>query len=110
MVSIEQRQKAAAGILILAGGFMAVFSWITFGGSGTLYVLMGMLLAGIGLAIWHGQNRQTAYTLIIAGILALLMGLGRAAIYTPTNGLAIALFVLGVVLLFRGYQYYQAAN
>lgn len=89
---------------------MAAFSWVTFGSNGTLYIIMGALLAGIGLAIWRGQNKQTSYVLIIAGILALIMGLGRAAIYNPTNSLAIILFALGIVLLFRGYQYHQISR
>ena len=99
----------AAIILILAGGALTVLFWLSGGSDAVLFVILGVLMMGVGFTIQLGRNRHTSYILTVTGILSLVISVGRVASYGPMENLAIAFFVLAVVLLFRGYQYHRAS-
>jgi Ca2+/Na+ antiporter len=105
MVSRAQRQLLAASVLFLIGGIISVYMWITGGIDAILYIVLGLMMVVVGVTMSHGRNSHTAHALFVTGIVSLLMAIARAAIYGPANGLAIALFALSLVTLFRGYQY-----
>jgi len=108
MVSIEQRRKLAAAVLVIVGGALAAFSWLAIGSDAVIYVVLGLLIAVIGLTVWRGKNKQVSYAFFATGISTLLMAAGRASLYRPTNELVIALIILSAVTFFRGYQYLRA--
>lgn len=110
MISMEQRQKIASFVFTLFGGVIAVFMWMIGGSDAIIYVVLGLLIAASGLAMWRGRNKLTSYALLTAGVVALVIAVSRALWYGPTNDLAIVLFVLGIVLLFRGYQWFRVVR
>ena len=109
MVSTTQKRKLAIAALVLSGGIIAAYTLTIGGTNAILYVVLGLLMAAVGITMSRGKNRQTTYALVAAGILSLVMAVGRASIYGPVNGLAVALFVLSLVMLLRGYQYSQVS-
>ena len=99
----------AAAVLFLIGGIISGYMWITGGIDAILYIMLGLMMVVVGVTMSHGRSSHTAYALLGTGIVSLLMAIARAAIYGPANGLAIALFALSLVTLFRGYQYSRTA-
>ena len=107
---MEQRRKISSFIFTLVGGFVAVFMWVIGGSNAILYLVLGVLIATVGLAMWRRLNRLASYALLTAGFVALGLAVGRALIYDPMDDLVIVLSILGVGLLFRGFQWLRAVR
>ena len=108
-MNLRNRLETIAGIVILlASGAIISVMWI-YGGTDTiLWIIFGVLIAGVGLASLRGRNREMSYMFIITRLFSLLAAIGRAWIYSLMNQLPLLLLLLSAVMLLRGYQYRQA--
>ena len=108
-MNLRNRSEAVAGIVILlAGGAIIGAMWIYRDTDAIVWIIFGVLIAGVGLAILRGRNREISYMFIITGLFSLFVAIGRAWIYSLTNELPLLLLLLSAVMFLRGYQYRQA--